>query len=54
MYLDDGLCTVTGEKAAVQASQLVKSTIEKAEFVAHPPKISLGTHPANSVAWVYC
>ena len=38
MYLDDGLCAVTGEPAARKASQLVQDTLDKAGFIAHPLK----------------
>lgn len=50
VYLDDGLCAVTGEQAAVQASQLVKSTIEKAGFVAHPKKSVW--EPTQRLVWL--
>ena len=36
VYLDDGLCAVSGAQAAQEASQLVKSTIDKAGIIAHP------------------
>ena len=36
--MDDGLCAVSGAQAAQEASQLVKSTIDKAGFIAHPEK----------------
>ena len=38
MYLDDGLCAVAGEQNALEASELVRSTLNKADFVAYPAK----------------
>ena len=35
VYLDDGLCAVAGRQA-LEASQLVRSTLDKAGFIAHP------------------
>ena len=37
-FLDDGLCAVSGAQAAQEVSQFVKSTIDKAGFIAHPEK----------------
>ena len=50
VYLDDGLCAVTGKQATVQASQLVKTTIEKAGFVAHPKKSVW--EPTQRLVWL--
>ena len=36
VYLDDGLCVVAGRQAALEASQLVRSTLDKAGFIANP------------------
>ena len=36
VYLDDGFCAVAGRQAALEASQLVRSTLDKAGFIAHP------------------
>ena len=38
IYLDDGICAVTGCQAAQEASQLVQTTLQQAGFVAHPTK----------------
>ena len=38
VYLDDGLCAVEGQQAAVKASRLVQATLESAGFVAHATK----------------
>ena len=38
VYLDDGLCAVAGRQAALEASQLVRSTLDKAGFIARPTK----------------
>ena len=36
VYLDDGLCAVSGEQSAKEASQLVQHTLSEAGFVSHP------------------
>ena len=36
MYLDDGLGAASGPEAACTASLFVRSTLERAGFVAHP------------------
>ena len=33
-----GLCAVAGRQASLEASQLVRSTLDKAGFIAHPTK----------------
>ena len=38
VYLDDGLCAVTGEERACEASALVQSTLENSGFVANVEK----------------
>ena len=38
MYLDDGLCAVSGEGTACAASQLVQHTLEQAGFAVYPDK----------------
>ena len=38
VYLDDGLCAVKGQQAAVKESRLVQATLESAGFVAHATK----------------
>ena len=38
MYLDDGLGVASNEQQAFEASQLVRDTLTKAGFVAHPEK----------------
>ena len=36
VYLDDGLCAMSGEQVAMEASQLVQRTLEMAGFVRSP------------------
>ena len=38
IYLDDGVCAVSGKETAIEASQFVQDTLAKAGFVAHPTK----------------
>lgn len=38
VYLDDGLCAATGRSGAAAASLLVRDSLDKAGFVAHPTK----------------
>ena len=50
VYLDDGLCAVDGESNALVASQLVRSTLEQAGFVANVDK-SIWT-PTQRLQWL--
>ena len=50
VYLDDGLCVVAGEDKALEASALVKSTLENAGFVANVKK-SVWT-PTQRLQWL--
>ena len=50
VYLDDGLCAVTGQQAAVEASQLVQTTLENAGFVVHNRKSIW--QPTQRLAWL--
>ena len=50
MYLDDGLCAVDGETRALEASAVVKSTLECAGFVVNDKK-SVWT-PTQRLQWL--
>ena len=50
VYLDDRLCAVSGTQAAQEVSQLVKSTIDKAGFIAHPEKFIW--QPTQRLIWL--
>ena len=50
VYLDDGLCAVAGEDKALEASALVKSTLENAGFMANVEK-SVWT-PTQRLHWL--
>ncbi len=54
VYLDDGLCAIAGEHAALAGSQLVRSTLAKAGFVAHPTKSIIGSLPSVLYGWDIC
>ena len=50
VYLDDGICAVTGRQAAQAASELVKTTLSKAGFVANPDKSVW--QPVQRLVWL--
>ena len=50
MYLDDGLCIVAGYSSAVEASLLVRSTLDCAGFVSHPTKSKW--EPTQRLVWL--
>ncbi len=50
VYLDDGISAVAGEQAAMEGSQLVRSTLAKAGFVAHPTKSKW--QPTRRLIWL--
>ena len=50
VYLDDGLCPVSGEQAAVEASQLVQRILEMVGFVT-PPEKSIW-QPMQCLTWL--
>ena len=50
VYLDDGLCAVAGKRAALDASLLVRDTLAKAGFVAHPSKSIW--QPTQRLTWL--
>ena len=50
VYLDDGLCAVSGEQSAKEASQLVQHTLTEAGFVTHPDKSSW--QPSQRLVWL--
>ena len=55
VYLDDGLCAVAGEQAALEASQLVRTTLDRAGFVAQPEKFFLlSTYLVFGMAGICC
>ena len=51
VYLDDGLCAVAGEDKALEASALVKATLENAGFVANVKKDLCGHQPSGCNGW---
>ena len=50
VYLDDGLCAVAGRHKALEASQLVRTTLAKAGFVVHPTKSVW--EPSQRLPWL--
>ena len=50
VYLDDDLCTVSGEGAACTANQLVQHTLEQAGFAVHPDKSVW--KPTQNLTWL--
>ena len=50
VYLDDGLCAAAGLDAARLASDLVRSSLSKAGFVAHPTKSVW--EPTQCLGWL--
>ena len=50
VYLDDGLCAVSGESNALAASQLVSSTLEQAGFVINTAKSNWT--PTQRLQWL--
>lgn len=50
VYPDDGLCAVAGEQNALEASELVRSTLNKAGFVAYPAKSKW--EPTKCLQWL--
>ena len=50
VYLDDGLCAVSGEQSAKRASQLVQHTLSEAGFVTHQTKSNW--QPSQRLVWL--
>ena len=50
LYLDDGICSVAGEREAGITSQWVKSTMSKAGFVVNKAKSTWA--PAQKLQWI--
>lgn len=50
VYLDDGLCAVAGHQRALEASDLVRSTLDQAGFIVHPTKSIW--QPTQRIQWL--
>ena len=50
VYLDDGLCAVSGKQLAIEASQLVQLTLDESGFVTHPTKSIW--QPSQRLIWL--
>ena len=50
VYLDDGVCAVSGKETAIEASQFVQDILAKAGFVAHPTKSNW--EPVQRLQWL--
>ena len=50
VYLDDGLCAVSGKQSAIEASQLVQLTLDESGFVTHPTKSIW--QPSHRLIWL--